>query len=76
MSLIVHRCLKCRKPDYWRNGRTAAGRTVGGEQPDKKDTRTCHGSAWGDPELAPTFNDAGQREREAFFATVAPGWTA
>jgi hypothetical protein len=28
MSQIIHRCLECGKPDYWRDGTIAAGRTV------------------------------------------------
>lgn len=59
MSMIVHRCEKCRKPDYWRDGRYAAGKPVDG-QPlpvGDQDRRTCCGSAkWGPSELVPTYD--------------------
>jgi hypothetical protein len=69
VSIIVHRCPTCRKPDYWAGSGTAAGRTVNGEQPGRGESRTCHGSTWDDPELAPTFDYEGNREPEV----IPPG---
>jgi len=73
VSQIIHRCKACGKPDYWRDGTIAGGRTRGGEQPDPIQVRSCcRAKAWGDPELVPTFDDRG----EPIAAVVKPGGPA
>ncbi len=52
MSLITHRCTNCGHPDYWRLDR--------GETEHCADSRCACRCAPGVPEVAPTFDLAGQ----------------
>lgn len=53
MSLITHRCTKCAHPDIWRMDKPGVTKA------------TCDGCACkctpGQPEVIPTFDQAGQR---------------
>lgn len=73
--MIVHRCVKCGKPDYWRDGRYAGGKPVDGQPlpSDDRDRRTCCGAAkWGLPEIVPTWDDDGHE----MAAIIQPGGPA
>lgn len=74
MSLIIHRCTSCQKPDYWaRGGTIASGRTVNGKQPAAEQRRgCCRNAGWSDPEIVPTWGQDGQLEA----TLIAPGQPA